>query len=255
MRLTLVLKLAVLLPSLAWAAAQPALPSLSGINNVKFHDSRFDKDFAGNAFLIEFQGRQLAVTVKHALLLARTDAMKTVELEGHLARWRVHPNGAPEQYIALGPLLNADPAETLDPSVIERDWLVFDVQANHSPLQPLKLRDTPVQAGERLFAVGCSYAHRDDCAPQRVEAGTFLRYAGGNLLVELDGFDASQLGGLSGSPVIDAEQRLVGIVSNVLPHPDGKGDVFAPANLDYLREVLARLPKAEVPERDAARKR
>lgn len=249
MRLALILKLAVLLPSLACAETEPRLPSLSGINDVKFHESRFDNDFAGNAFLIEHQGRVFAVTAKHVLLLARTDAMTSVDLEGHLASWRVHPNGVPEQYIELGPLLNADHTEVLDPGVIARDWLVFSVKVNHSSLTPLQLRDKPVQAGERLFAVGCSYAYRDDCAPQRVEAGTFLRYTDGNLMVELDGFDLSKLGGLSGSPVIDAEQRLVGIVSNVLPHPDGKGDVFAPASLDYLREVLAQLPEEEAPAR------
>lgn len=242
MRRTLLVCLLALLPSLSFAAAETKLPPMSGVNDVKFKDSRFDNDFAGNAFLIEHEGRVLAVTVKHALLIAKTDSMKTVDLKDHLASWRVHPNGQADQYIELGPLLNADPAEVLDPSVIERDWLVFEVQANHSPLQPLKLRADPVAAGERLYAVGCSYAYRDDCTPQRVEPGTFIRYSGRNLLVDLDTFAADKLGGLSGSPVVDADQRLVGIVSNILPHPSGKGDVFAPASLDYLREVLAELP-------------
>ncbi len=242
MRLLLVLKLLVWLPSLGFAASAPEMPPMSGVNDVKFRESSFDNDFAGNAFLIEHQGRVLAVTVKHALLIAKTDSMKTVDLEGQLASWRVHPNGEPDKYIELGRLLNADPTEALDPGVIERDWLVFEVQANHSPLQPLKLRADPVVAGERLFAVGCSYAFRDDCSPQRVAPGTFISYSGSNLLVDLDSFDASKLGGLSGSPVVDADHHLVGIVSNVLPHPSGKGDVFAPASLDYLRQVLAKLP-------------
>lgn len=245
MRPLLVLKLLVLLPSLGFAAADAMLPPISGVNDVKFKESSFDNDFAGNGFLIEHQGRVLAVTVKHALLIAKTDSMKTVELEGHLASWRVHPIGEPKKYIELGRLLNADSSEVLDPGVIERDWLVFEVKANHSPLQPLKLRAEPVAAGERLFAVGCSYAFRDDCSPQRVEPGTFIGYSGSNLLLDLDKFDAGKLGGLSGSPVVDADQRLVGIVSNVLPHPNGNGDVFAPASLEYLLEVLAKLPEME----------
>ncbi len=242
MRRTLFVSLLTLLPSLSFGAPEGKLPPMSGINDVKFKESRFDNDFAGNAFLIEHERRVLAVTVKHALLIAKTDSMKTVDLKDHLASWRIHPNGQPEQYIELGPLLNADPAEVLDPSVIERDWLVFEVRSNHSPLQPLKLRPNPVAAGERLYAVGCTYANRDVCNPQRVEQGTFIRYSGRNLMVDLDAFAADKLGGLSGSPVVDADHRLVGIVSNVLPHPSGKGEVFAPASLDYLREVLNQLP-------------
>ncbi len=68
-------------------------------------------------------------------------------------------------------------------------------------------------------------------------SGRLLAYADHNLLVQLDD-TKSELGGLSGGPVVDAKQRLVGIVSNYMPNPKGKGDVFAPASLDYLRAVL-----------------
>lgn len=219
-------------------ADSPSWPQISAVNQVRFVDSRFDAEsFVGNGFLLNYRSRTYAVTAKHVLLMAKTDAMKTIELDGQLKSWRMQVNGDPSQYIELGRLINTDPKEALDMTVIERDWLVFEVRENRSKLVPLTLSENEKAApGDVLYAIGCSYARQKKCR-QDSYSGRLLAYAPHNLLVQLDDVE-SELGGLSGAPVVDAKQGLVGIVSNFMPNPNGKGDVFAPASLDYLRAVL-----------------
>lgn len=53
--------------------------------------------------------------------------------------------------------------------------------------------------------------------------------------------ELSKLTGLSGSPVVDKNRQLVGIVSNVMKSSSGDGFDFAPASTDYLIEVLDKL--------------
>jgi len=224
-------------------------PQISAVNHVRFIDSKFDAaGFVGNGFLLSYLNRSYAVTAAHVLLMAKTDAMKSIELNGQLKSWRMQVNGDATQYVELGRLVNSDAKEALNMKVIERDWLVFEVKENHSNLVPLIMRegsrallgtardDTKPLAGEVLYAIGCSYARQEKCQ-QDAYSGTLLAHAANNLLVQLDD-TKSDLGGLSGAPVVDAQQRLVGIVSNFMPNPNGKGDVFAPANLDYLRAML-----------------
>ena len=218
----------------------------SGINKLTFMESKYDKAFVGNGFLVHHQGKSYAVTVKHALLEARTPKLTSVDIAAVIKHWEIHPNQLPDQKVVLGALLNANPAEPLDMNILDRDWLVFEIAENTSELKPLKIRETPLQSGENVIAIGCTYQNVSNCNQNRY-SGTFLQYENGNLRVQLDGdLDPFSLRGLSGSPVLDARHQLVGIVSNVLPKEQGNGFDFAPATTDYLREVLRKV------ERDAA---
>ncbi len=230
--------ISMLVPVSAAAISTPSWPQISAVNHVRFVDSKFDsKGFVGNGFLLNYRGRTYAVTAKHVLLRAKTDKMKTVDFGGQLKSWRMQVNGDPSQYIELGRLLNADSNEAIDMKVLESDWLVFEVRDNHSRLVPLKLSEHARAAtGEVLYALGCSYARKAKCR-QDSFSGRLLGYAEHHLLVQLDD-SKSALGGLSGAPMVDANQSLVGIVSNFMPNPNGQGEVFAPASLDYLRAVL-----------------
>ncbi len=220
------------------ALATPPLSSpVSGINRVSYPAPEAVKPFVGNGFLLRHGGTLYAATVKHALLEARTEAMSSVSINGHISAWDIHPNGDPTQRVRLGALINTDESEALDMAILSRDWLLFEVVENHSPLRVLELRTTPLSTGETLTAYGCTYATAETCR-QDAYAGRYLGATEDNLRIALDEHDPRTLRGLSGSPVLDEQGLLVGIVSNVLPSETGEGFDFAPANLRYLKTLL-----------------
>lgn len=210
---------------------------LSGVNDVRFQQSQYNNTFAGNGFLIEYMGEHFAVTVKHVLFEAKTPKMASVSLADEVASWSIHPLAQPDNAVQLGQLLNDNPNEPLDMQVLNSDWLVFKIKNNSSTLRPLTIRHEPLQAGETLTAYGCSYSDKETCT-QNAYKGQFKSYEANNLRIDIGKVSMAELRGLSGSPVIDQNGQLVGIVSNVLPDKENDGFDFAPARIDYLLEVL-----------------
>lgn len=223
------------LPSMLATATQ-----YSGINNIEFSNESDSKDFVGNAFLIQHNNRLFAVTVKHTLLEARTDKMTHVDIEPHVKQWLIHPNNKPNEFVRLGRLINANKSESIDMKILEKDWLLFEVEENQSSLEVLTLRQKPLNKGEVLTAYGCSYINKVDCQ-QDSYVGSFVENETNNLRVSMPNLDLSKLRGLSGSPVLDKDGLVVGIVSNVLKSRSGEGFDFAPANLTYLNSVLTEI--------------
>lgn len=215
-------------------------PQFSGINHIKYKNGSDDKTFVGNGFLIEYKTKIYAVTVKHVLLEAKTENMNSVSINEHISEWRIHPNNSPSQYIKLGRLMNEAKLEPLDMKILSKDWLIFEVEENHSNLRVLKLRNSTLQKGEILTAFGCSYSVKEACI-QDTHQGTFLASTKTNLRIEIPDLNIGNLRGLSGSPVLDSNKQLVGIVSNIIPSESGEGFDFAPANLDYLMTELEKL--------------
>lgn len=211
----------------------------SGINQVTFNNSEFNNAFAGNAFLIRFKGKIFAVTVKHALMVAKTPSLTSIYLQDELKEWRIHPNKKINNYVTLGKLLNADKTELIDDKILMKDWLVFEVKDNKSNLAILELRDTPLEVGELLTAYGCTYATQKTCSQDSYQ-GKFIEAEKNNLRVAP--FTKTIISGLSGSPVLDKHNKVVGIVSTIWEKKSGDGIDYAPASLNYLREVLNKLP-------------
>lgn len=226
---------------LGYALATPLVKAtqFSGINRISFHNTNYDKSFVGNAFLINHKNKLYAVTVKHVFMEAKSPDMNNISIDGHVKEWRIHPNKQPSKYVVLGRLLNADKNEAIDIKVLQKDWLVFEVKENHSKLAILTLRETALTQGEKLVAYGCSYSNQASCQ-QDVYKGSFLAYEPHNIRVLMSHLDLSKLRGLSGSPVLDKDNKVVGIVSNVMKSKSGEGFDFAPANLNYLHTVLSR---------------
>lgn len=215
-------------------------PQYSGVNNINFYESAYNKSFAGNGFLVSVSDKLYAITVKHTFFEARTPNMKHVDIKSYVREWRIHPKQSPQEYVLLGELLNADITETIDMKILQKDWLVFEVMENHSSLVPVSIRKSPVNKGEVLTAYGCTYANQKTCQQDNFQ-GQFLSYESNNLRISMENLKMDKLRGLSGSPVLDGNNQLVGIVSNVLKSKSGDGFDFAPANLTYLTGVLKKI--------------
>jgi len=211
----------------------------SGINQVTFNNAQYNNEFAGNAFLINFKGKLFAVTVKHALMAAKTPSLTSVYLQDELKEWRIHPNKNSNSYVTLGKLLNADKTELIDEKILLKDWLLFEVKNNNSNLAILELRDTPLKVGELLTAYGCTYAAQTTCHQDKYQ-GRFIQVENHNLRVAP--FKDTSISGLSGSPVLDEHHKVVGIVSTVRESLSGDGIDYTHASLNYLREILNKLP-------------
>lgn len=229
--------------SLSWIAK---LPKYSAKNQLNFYNKAYDKAFVGNGFVISHRNKLYAVTVKHALLEAKAPQMEHVSIEQHIQQWSLAQHQGTATPIVLGQLLNADASEPIDMSVLQRDWLVFELEPSQlkGMLKPLTLRETALNKGERLIAVGCTYANQQTCE-QDTYAGAYIETDGNNLRIKMHNLDIVALRGLSGSPVLDSNRQVVGIVSNVLPAKVGEGFDFAPATTAYLKQVLSGLPDNE----------
>ena len=212
----------------------------SGINKIEFIDESRNKDFVGNGFLLEYKDKQYAVTVKHTLFLIQNESLKTVNLQGQTKIWKIHPMKKPDEYVLLGKLINQDDKELIDGEILNKDWMVFEIEKNNSSLAVLKLRESPLKIGEKVSAFGCSYINKLTCSQDQY-SGTFIAYDKNNLRIKIPNLEMEQVRGLSGSPVVDENNQVVGIVSNILDSKDGNGVDFAPASLDYLLKVLSKI--------------
>lgn len=187
------------------------------INNISYIDSSFNNPNASNGFLVTHEDNIYAITAKHVLMIAKTDAMKFVDFEGGLEQWKMHPKDDSTKYVVLDRLLNSNKKDSLTWSYMNKnwetynDWLVFSVKENKTDRKPLKFRKEALQKGELLYAVGWSY--KDTIGAQRFYEYKFDETEGDyHNLVQVKG--PVSLGGLSGAPLIDVKGRVVGLVSS-----------------------------------------
>jgi hypothetical protein len=225
--------LSALIFSASHANERPASELISGVNDVKFADQT-EQRFLGSGFVIEHQGHLYGVTAKHVLLMRKGGPPANTDVQSQLAHWRLRdPRG--ENTLAFGRLINGRASEPVDPEVLKRDSLLFEL-ADAGPFKPLHLAEHEPKVGERLHAVGCSYSTEATCA-QDAYAGKLVERQGDNLLIDLGAQPLDTMFGLSGAPVLNEAGELVGIVSNVLPDATGKPR-FAPVDIAYLRTLL-----------------
>lgn len=190
--------------------AQPKKP-MTLVNDVAFHNTEYGNDNAGNAFVVDVGGGSYAITAKHILMIVKTDKMTSIDFAGELKEWRMFEKNDPSRFLIVDELMNADREEKLEWETLENDWIVFSIKENKTQNEPLKFRTYPLIKGEELFVVG--WAYEDKEGPQRTYAFEFDRTEEGlHTLVQVDGPES--LAGLSGSPVVDADNRVVGLVSS-----------------------------------------
>ena len=229
--------------------AVSAWPRIALINHVQYRngDRYVDPSFkyAATGFLIDNGKDTLAATAKHILWIAKNRKTKSTEINNELKQWVMRPKGMGKDSVVIGRLLNEDPEEQLEgkgSTSLDRDWIVFSTTKVASGLYPLKPRYTQVKPGEKVYILSCAY--EDSLCT--VHEGKVYKKLGMDILIQRD--MKTHKGGSSGSPVIDANGYLIGILSRSA-YSD-QGNVSVAISTEYLKEVLDKNPNLNIPKKD-----
>lgn len=228
-----------------WYKASPvSWPLISMVNEVWFEsgeryiDPSFD--YAATGFLLEYEERIYAATAKHVLWIAKPAAMKHVNPDPYLKKWVMHPKRNLKDSVVLGSLVNVDTTELLQgpaSSIQERDWLLFETKYVSPRIQPLRPSFRQLFPGEKLYYTGCPYKE-GTCI---TGSGKVLRHRGDRIIFSLDEPNPN-IGGASGSPLIDSVGQVVGILSGTSINPIDGSPAFYGISTHYLKKILEDSP-------------
>jgi hypothetical protein len=210
------------------AKPQSEWPQITMINQIEYTDK--NHPIAGCSFLLDTGDEILAATAKHILLFFKSDSMKAVSFNNSLKLWKMFPKNNPDDVVVVDKLINENPEEPLEPMPSERDWLLFTIKESSENIQPLRFRSAPMQEGEAVYIIGWRYTDKD--CPQVVYEGNFVRSEEGSFLITTKELADNTMPGLSGSPVIDSEGYLLGLMSQKA------GKMERPSSIDYPRMLI-----------------
>lgn len=208
-------------------------PAMVLNNEIHFADTVFHD--LGNAFLIDLGRDTVGVTVKHILsFLAETKELDSIHLGPDFLRWKMVSPKQEGAEVRVLELINENSSERIGEfnTLKVRDWLVFRVDASESGVVPLHVRSTLLRKGQKAYAVGRSLEGRQDPEPTVTPLRIFQNVGPYYYVESLD--SQADPAGTSGSPVIDENGHLVGMVAGA------SGNLGVVAGLGYLKEVVQR---------------
>lgn len=226
-------------------------PQIALINKVQFKNGeRYVHPsflYAGTGFLVNYKKDTFAVTAKHILWVAKNTKSKTVQINEALKQWVMAPKGNATDSVVIDRLLNEDSTEILEgPSstILQRDWIVFSVKKTSPRIYPLKPRFSKVKPGEPVYFLSCGYSD-STC---KVYTGKILKKLGMDILIERNMNEHT--GGSSGSPVIDANGYLIGVLSSASNDGATGKNVAVAVSTEYFRDVLNKKVNLNMPQKD-----
>lgn len=225
---------ALRLPPESWVDRPVAdWPDFALSNEVVFADTTYS--FLANAFAVDTGADTVGVTCKHIFMVFRNQRdAESIALGDDFRAWTLRSSRDTARVLPTRRLINADPSEPIGDfaGIKSRDWLVFELEGWTDGIYPLKLRYTPVERGDTIYAVGRSLSGRHDPDPVPSPLRVFRAESTYYYVQPLDrGVDPVHT---SGSPVIDENGYLVGLVSGAV------GQLGVVAGVEYLRTVLDR---------------
>ena len=225
----------------SWINKPPSeWPQIALTNNFRFNsgDRYINPSFkyATTGFLIDLGKDTLAATSKHLLWAIRYNTNNSVQLREELQQWTMNAKGNDRDSVVTGKLLNAAAAEIPEGENAEitkhDDWIIFSVKRSSPNIYPLKPRFTPVKEGEKVYILSGAY----EDSPNTVREGKVSVKRGRYIMIDHN--TKINMSHSGGSPVIDANGYLVGILS--YSTSDGKTDkpITVVLSTEYLQDVI-----------------
>ena len=207
---------------------QSEWPQITMVSQIEYTDA--EHPIAGCGFLLDTGDEILAATAKHVLIFFKSPTMESVDFAGSLKAWRMFPKNSPSDTVLIDRLINTDSSESLEEVPAKSDWLLFTLSHRTPDVQPLRLRTDPLEAGEPIYIIGWRYSDVD--CPQVIYQGEYVKEEDGTLIVTAEELADNTMPGLSGSPVIDSQGYVIGLMSQKA------GDRQRLSSLDYPRRIL-----------------
>lgn len=201
-------------------------------NDITFADTAY-VGFA-NGFLVDTGSDTVGVTCKHIFLaFQRSLGLTMIDPGDTFRHWRLRSSRNPDLAVPVTRLINADPNEPIGSfeTLKNRDWLILEIGAVPPGVRPLKVRYETLEPNEVVYAVGRSLTRRDAADPAVYRLQHFRSAGTYHYVRPLHDRDSEHT---SGSPVIDANGYLVGLVSG------GVGRLGVVAGVGYLQAQLER---------------
>ncbi|MCG9970526.1 serine protease [Christiangramia crocea] len=212
---------------------QPASewPHFSLTNEISFADTTYTN--LANSFLVNTGKDTLGVSCKHIFMVFQDQlGLQNIDLGSGFNYWKLYPKNYKEEFIYIKSLINSDSKEEIgDFNTLKvRDWLIFEIDEQNSKLYPLKIRYTPIRKNEIVYSVGWGMKQEDNSYPglQKFKSIDNLGdyYYAANYKSDVLPY------GRSGSPVIDENGYLVGIISGA------EGNLTVIGSVQYLKKLF-----------------
>ena len=222
-------------------ASNKKFDQIALVNQIDFLDSKFDQPRFSCGFLLKYNQDTFAITAKHLLKFIKSDEMHAVSFDNGIKNWSLFSLTNPNEKVRVAKLLNEDKTAKLSKkSTFDDDWLMFSIRENKSKVKALEIRMTPLVAGEKLYVVG--WTRKMESGEQRVYEFEYQKTIGNRILLK-DLLVPEQFGGLSGAPVIDENEFVIGIVSGKTEDPSSGKSYFSPYLLTSIIPFLDKIKK------------
>jgi hypothetical protein len=164
-------------------------------------------------------------------MIFRSNKINTIDLGKNLISWSMYPKGQVDKEVQISQLINKNAKEEIGEynTLKDRDWIIFNINNKHPDIYPLKIRMEPVKKGEIVCAVGWGY-QQNSKTPSLVKMKMYKNLGNYYFIQTLTkNIDPA---GRSGSPVIDKNGYLVGLVSGA------EGNLGVVGSVAYLRKLF-----------------
>lgn len=206
-------------------------PYFALTNKISFADTTFTE--IANSFLVDTGKDTVGISCKHLFMVFenRLD-LESIDLGDTFEYWDLYPKNNHSEVVSIKRLINKNIDELIGQfnTLKVRDWLIFEIDDNNTSIYPLKIRYSPIKTNEVVFAVGWGSKQKDNSKPT-IQKLQCIDNLGDYYYVKNLTYDI-QPDGRSGSPVIDKNGYLVGIISGA----EGKLGVIG--NVNYLRKMF-----------------